>query len=401
MFLFEIRNSLLILLTFLILFFALPLITFSESYEQSKIIASDGDADDGFGLSTAVYGDTVVVGAPYDNDNGENSGSVYVYYWNGFNWEETKITSRDGSAGDQFGSTVSIDHNVIVIGAHGDDDNGSKSGSVYIYKKVDNSWDESKLIAIDGSNNDYFGYSVSIDNNTIIVGSPFDDDNGLNTGSAYLYDLIGDEWILNSKLVANNSMVGDHFGFSVAIDKGLIVIGAYGSDIYGHQSGLCYLYQRNGSLWTESQIFASNLTDGDNFGFAVDVDNNNIAIGSRFGDDNGYNSGTSYIYVWDGITWDENKLLASDGERNEYYGSSISIDGNKIISGSYNDDVFGLESGSAYIYNFIDKIWNETKLVPNDGAAEDQFGKSVAINGDTIVVGAPFDDDNGSNSGSV
>ncbi len=154
--------------------------------EDYKLLASDGASDDQFGWSVAVDGDTVVVGAYRDDDNGNASGSAYVYRFDGTDWIETKLLASDGAGNDNFGSGVAVDGDTVVVGSPGDDD---YSGSAYVYRFDGTDWIETKLIASDWANSDRFGISVAVDGDTVVVGAYGDDDNGSYSGSAYVYDL--------------------------------------------------------------------------------------------------------------------------------------------------------------------------------------------------------------------
>ncbi len=147
-----------------------------------KLLAGDGAAWDEFGYSVSIAGDTAVIGARVDDDNGENSGSAYVFVRDGSNnWsQQAKLTADDGAANDRFGISVSIAGDTTVIGAYADDDNGSFSGSAYVFvRDGSNNWSQkAKLTADDGATSDWFGYSVSIAGDTVVIGAALDDDNG-------------------------------------------------------------------------------------------------------------------------------------------------------------------------------------------------------------------------------
>ena len=332
----------------------------SFGYNQlSKLVASDGAANDNFGYSVAVSydGTTVVVGAYLDDDKGTDSGSAYIYKYNGTDWNKTKLVASDGAAGDYFGysTAASGDGNTVVVGTRYDDTTGTDTGSAYIYKYDGTNWDETKLVASDVSTNDWFGYSVDVsgDGNTVVVGAYGDGDKGSLSGSAYVYKYNGTGWD-ETKLVASDGAENDVFGLNVAVsgDGTTVVVGAYGDD------------------------------------------------------DKGSLSGSAYVYKYNGTDWDETKLVASDGAADDYFGSSVAVsyDGSIVVAGAIIDDtIAGTNSGSVYVFNYNGTGWDETNLVASDGAANDYFGTSVAVSGDgnTIVVGAMFDDDKGSDSGSV
>ena len=216
--------------------------------EVAKLTASDGASGDLFGSPCSISGDTIVVGANRDDDNGSNSGSAYIYERSGDGtWSEVaKLTASDGDTNDGFGSSVSISGDTAVVGAYGDNDNGFDSGSAYIYERADDgTWSEvAKLTALDGAEDDYFGISVSIANNMMVVGAYGDDDNGSSSGSAYIYERDGNGlWSFGFKLAALDAFNGDYFGRSVSISDNAVVIGAAYDDDNGSNTGGAYIYE--------------------------------------------------------------------------------------------------------------------------------------------------------------
>jgi len=382
-------------------------------YIENKIIA--GSADDWFGYSVSISsdGNRIVVGIPSDDWKGlTDAGSINIYTWSGSQWGGYNLKVSDGEAGDYFGHSVAIssDGDKIVVGAYGEGDNGSYSGAVYFCKWDDiyQGWQVTKLTASTGASYDLFGWSVSVssDGNTIAVGAYgyF----GM-TGAAYIY-----KWNSSSnkwdevKLTASDGLSDDYFGISVSIsgNGNTVVVGASGDD---NRKGAAYIYNWNNDnkQWEEKKLIASDGASGDRFGKSVSIsyDGNTIVVGAYRDGDNGTDSGSAYIYRWDGNSWVETKLISNDGEAGDYFGSSVAIssDGNTIVVGAYRDGDNGTDSGSAYIYRWDGNSWVETKLISNDGEAGDYFGSSVAISldGNTIVIGAYGDDDNGSSSGST
>jgi len=318
--------------------------------------------------------------------------------------ERFKLMAGDGEEGDGFGFSVAIADDTVVVGSWQDDtDNGSRSGSVYVYVRTENAWtQQAKLTASDGDPNDEFGYSLSIAGDTLVVGSWQDDtDNGNSSGSAYVFRRTGTNWAEQAKLTASDGDAGDRFGTSVAIAGDTLVVGARNEDGNGPSndnsfanSGSAYVYTRTGTTWTEqAKLIASNGAAGDQFGDSVAIDRDTIVVGAHLGDANGgaEDSGSAYVYARAGTTWtEEAKLTASDGEEDDKFGISVAIDGDTIVVGAHLDDANGgtEDSGSAYVYTRAGTTWTEeAKLTASDGVAGDEFGYSVAIAADTIVVG--------------
>ena len=210
--------------------------------ERQKLLASDGAANDQFGYSVSISGDYAIVGAYADDDKGSNSGSAYVFKRDGTNWsEQQKLTASDGAASDLFGRSVSISGDYAIVGADYDDDNGSYSGSAYIFKWDGSNWvQQQKLIASDGAANDYFGYSVSISGDYAIVGAYVDDG---SKGSAYIFKRNGTSWSQQAKLLASDGATSDLFGCSVSISGDHAIVGAYQNDDEGTDSGSAYAFR--------------------------------------------------------------------------------------------------------------------------------------------------------------
>ena len=395
--------------------------------ETVKLTASDGAAGDHFGNSVSVYNNTAVIGASYDDDNGSNSGSAYVFEKNSTsgNWtQKQKLTASDGAADDRFGYSVSVYNNTAVIGAVYDGDNGSNSGSAYIFEKNSTSgnWTQTetaKLTASDGAADDRFGHSVSVYNNTAVIGAVLDNDNGLDSGSAYVFEKNSTgHWTQTEtvKLTASDSAADDWFGYSVSVYNNTAVIGARFDDDKGTNSGSAYVFEKNSTSgnWMQTETVKLTASDGatsDYFGRSVSVYNNTAVIGAVYDDDNGSNSGSAYIFEKNSTSgnWTQTetaKLTASDGAADDRFGYSVSVYNNTAVIGASYDGDNGSNSGSAYVFekNSASGNWTQTetvKLTASDGAEDDYFGHSVSVYNNTAVIGARFDDDKGTNSGSA
>jgi len=367
---------------------------------ETKLLASDGGLWNYFGYSVSIDGgDTVVVGAIFDDVNGSDSGSAYVSRYDGSAWiEETKLLPTDGAEGDQFGRSAAVDGDVIVVGATYDDDNGVNSGSAYVYRYDGSAWvEEAELMASDGVEYDWLGGSISIDSDVIVVGAYGDDDNNSKSGSAYVFRYDGSAWVEEDKLLASDGDSFHHFGWSVSIDGDVIVVGAMKWWEYmGMYHGAAYVFRYDGSGWVEeAKLLASDGDIDDSFGHSVSIDGNVIVAGAPEDNDRGSDSGSAYVFRYDGSDWiEEAKLLAPDGDRDDFFGKSVSIANDMIVVGAYKDDD---NAGSAYVFRYDGFGWNEeVKLLASDGNESALFGNSVSIDGDEIIVGAYHGDDNGS-----
>jgi len=390
-------------LSFLSLAFSCLSTSALQAEEQAKLLPLDGAYGDNFGYSVSIDGEYAIVGAWEDDDNGSGSGSAYIFKRDGTVWsEQAKLTASDGYSGDHFGVSVSIDGEYAIVGAPG---YRYQRGSAYIFKRDGEAWtQQAKLLASDGYSSDDFGFSVSIDGEYTIVGAYGDSDNGYQSGSAYIFKRNGEIWTQQAKLLASDGYDNDCFGVSVSIDGEYVIVGAIYDDDNGSNSGSAYIFKRDGMAWIQqAKLLASDGYNSDFFGRSVSIDGDYAIIGAYQDYDNGSDSGSAYIFTRDVTDWiQQAKLLPSDGYGRDHFGYSVSINSECAIVGAFQDDDNGLSSGSAYIFKRDGTVWSEQdKLLASDGYDVDNFGWSVSIDGDYAIVGARYDDDNGSNSGSA
>jgi hypothetical protein len=384
-----------------------PLTSMAGSWsEEQKLLSSDGAAQDQFGYNIAIDGDTVLIGAWLDNDNGFDSGSAYVFTRTDATWtQQAKLIASDGALNDEFGFAVSLDGNTALIGAIGDDDNGVDSGSAYVFTRTGNNWtQQAKLIASDGAAGDIFGNNVFLVGDSAIIAAGMDDDNGNDSGSAYVFTRTGSTWTQQAKLLASDGAAGDWFGCAVSLAGDTALIGAPWHDDNRVDSGSAYVFTRTGNNWTQqAKLLASDGAAGDVFGYFVFLDVDTALIGAPGYDDNGYSSGSAYVFTRTGSNWiQQAKLLASDDAAGDSFGTSVALNGDTALIGAPFDDDNGYQSGSAYVFTRTGSNWTQqAKLIASDGAKGDQFGIYVFLTDDTALIGAYMDDDNGVNSGSA
>ncbi len=388
----------------------LPVMVYANFGNDIKLSASDYiSSADGFGESVSISGNAIIVGASGVADYGIVSGAAYIYELDAGtgNWVEQKLLASDSASGDYFGKSASISGDTVIIGAHGNDDLGSMSGSAYIFVRDSGTgvWaQQKKLLASDGVTFDFFGRSVSISGDTVIVGAAYDDDNGDSSGSAYIFvrDSGTGVWTEQQKLTAADGVAEDYFGYSVAINGDTAIVGAYNDyDANGNYVGSAYIFVRDTGtgIWTQQQkIVASGVVNGGFFGLSVSIDTDTAIVGATADVSNNITSGSSYVFVRDsgtGIWSQQQKLVASDGAANDGLGTSVAISGDVAFIGAKSVDDKGTNSGAAYVYvrDSTTGIWTQQqKLLPFDGAAYDVYGWSVAISGSTIVAGAPLNE---------
>ncbi len=324
--------------------------------ESQGVSSWDGEAYDRFGWSVFIDGNYSIIGA-YTKEVGGNSyqGKAYIFYRNSSLWtEQAGLTASDGAASDYFGHSVSISGDYAIVGAY---NKNSSQGKAYIFHRNGSSWTEQAgLTASDGTAYDYFGYSVSLNGDYAIVGAYYKDI-GSNTGQgkAYIFHRNGSSWTEQAGLTASDGTAGDYFGYSVSINVDYVIVGAYNKDIGGNTvQGKAYIFHRSGSSWTEEAgLTASDGTAGDEFGYSVSI-NGDYAIVGAYYKDIGSNSsqGKAYIFHRSGSSWaEEAGLTVSDGETSDFFGHSVSISGNYSLVGAHNKDVgSNTAQGRAYYY---------------------------------------------------
>ena len=293
---------------------------------------------------------------------------------------ETKIVASDATEGDDFGVSVAISGNTALVGATGNDDAGGSSGSAYLFD-ITTGNQLTKLTASDAATGDSFGTSVALSGNTALVGASGND-------SAYLFDITTGNQL--TKLTASDAATGDRFGWSAAISDNTALVGATRND----DAGSAYLFDiTTGNQLTK--LTASDAAAGDEFGWSMAVSGNTALVGALGNDD----AGSAYLF--DIATGNQlAKLTASDAATGDRFGYSVAISDNIALVGATHNDDAGFDSGSAYLFDIT--TGNQlAKLTASDAAAGDEFGWSVAISGNTALVGAFGDDHAGFASGSA
>ena len=270
---------------------------------EQKITPSDGSPSDEFACDIALFGNYLAVGSLDNVGNGTSSGAVYVYEKDAMGvWgNEQKITPSDGMLNDDFGIAVGLYGDYLVVGSSRNDSNGGDSGAIYIYEKdAMGMWGNvQKITTSDGANFDYFGISVAIYDNYLIAGASGDDDSGNFSGSAYVYekDAMG-VWGNEQKLMASDGSNGDTFGRSVSIFGDYLVVNSIDDNDNGSNSGSAYVYEKDAmGIWTDEQkITASDGANDDRFSWSVDISGDNLVMGAPFHDDPALVSGSVYAY---------------------------------------------------------------------------------------------------------
>ena len=415
--------------------------------EEAKLVAPDGKENDNFGTSVGIFGDVVVVGTPNDNDSRVHVGSAYVFRYDGTgNWiHEKKLVASDSDELDEFGISVSVYGDTIIAGAWKNDDNADDSGSAYVFRYDGTEWwEEAKLVAADNDLGDLFGYSVSIHGGVALVGAVSDNEVHPSAGAAYVFRYDGTTWFEESKILPEyvqglgsigtsvaargdrivvsarygpnpnggsgtafiyhydcgrwvqegaigGAPLGEQFGHEIAISGETILVGARTNDEMGDSAGAAYFFRFEGPLTPKEavRLTASDAAAGAQFGVDIDIDSGVLVVGTE-DDELGAGTGAAYVYRYDGSDWhEEAKLTAPDFANNQLFGTAVAISGDVIAVGAYGDVTKGFRSGAVYVFRYDGFDWVfETKFTASNGSTEARFGASVDVDGDVIAVGS-------------
>jgi hypothetical protein len=366
-----------------------------ESCELTEVLAPDPVHNDRFGHAVAAAGDWLFVGTPFDDDAGNQAGCIHVFERQGLTWSlHSTLRGSDTDAGDWFGNALAARGDALIVGARHADGPPDQCGGAYIFRLEDDQWvQEAHLRASDGASGDEFGIRVGIDGDQAVIGASMRHGIGPGSGGAYIFSREDGQWTQGSLLLPSNPEAGDHFGESVAIDSGRILIGSPRGNGDVPDSGVAYLFEAAGGDWAEHRRFYSPTPkENDQFGNSVSLAGDQASIGARLDDFSGTNAGRVFIFRADGGEWAlEAAIAPPDASAGDEFGIAIASAPGVIIAGSFLDSVG--DNGSAYQFRLDAGQWvMETKFKASDAAPGDQFGGSVAIVGDFAYCGARLDD---------
>ena len=356
------------------------------AYTDQKVIADNVITNNVFGWDTALDGNTAVIGAPKFDE-----GSIHIFERIDNIWtHKEKLSSPEGPQNDSFGKSVSIEGDTIAVGAP-----GLGNGAVYIFEKNNTNWVfKQRLSSSDGAAFDNFGNAISMDNNTLVIGAYFDDDYGFSSGSAYIFERSNGSWEEKQKLVPKSGYYYNNFGRSLSLDNDYLIIGSPG---YLAGAGAVYMFKKNNTTWEETdRLTPSSTVQQAYFGNTVDIENEISVVGA-------WADNSAFIFSKENNIWiEKQKITADDTVENDTFGSHISIENDVIVVGAAQNTNNNIKTGSAYIFVKETDIWEQKqKLIANDGSQDDYFGQSISIENGTILIGAPYaDDESNSNSGS-
>ena len=370
--------------------------------ETQKLLPVDVGVNDAFGRNVAVGGSRAVIGALFDDDQGSNAGAAYVFdAGTGQLLQKVFASDPPGSepaSEDTYGSWGAIDAGRILVGAPRKEEDGVQSGAAYLIDATTLGPIRRLLpFSLDpnfSSAGGAFGWSVDLTSAYLLVGAPGDlDFSNFGGGAAYLYRNDFNQTLI-AKFSSNDVGPGDNFGRRVALADGVAVVGVPFDDDNGTDAGAIYRFDPETAQQLE-KLVADDGASGDLFGIGLAASGNRIAVGASEHDGVADNAGA--VYLFDATTGQQlRKVVPTDASEGARFGRAVAIDGDRLIVGA----PFDQGNGAAYVFD----VWTGDqliKLVASDAEAGDGFGSSVAISGATVIVGAEGDDDNGDLSGSA
>jgi hypothetical protein len=362
-------------------------------------LGNEGSANDQFGHSVDLDGDTAIVGIPQDSSGGGYSGSAYVFQWDGSVWQPQAKLVAEGSR--RLGTDVAIEGDTAVVGApYTRVDDSQDQGAVWVFTRADGVWSQqTRLTAADGASSELFGSSVAVSKDRILVGAErAAATGGFGHGAAYVFARQGASWAQQAKLEAPDGASSDLFGSSVALEGDAALVGAYFHNVEGRaQQGAVYAFQRLQSAWPfQAKLVASDGAQLDHFGKTLDLQGGRAVIAAERSATDTTRLGAAYVFVRQGTSWaEEAKLMSWDsGLVQSGFGSSVGISGDLVLVGAPEAFVgSNLSRGAAYVFRRTAQGWTpEQKLSGSEVGSIDDVAFAIAVDAGRVLLGAPKTD---------
>ncbi len=352
---------------------------------EAEVGSSSPVGDGGYGTRLSYSGDTLAVSAPFEDvGTMPRAGAVHVMTRIGSTWvEEALLASQSPASDDLFGLGVALDGDRLAIGAPFADASGVDTGRVTLWVRSLGVWSVEQVLEASGPNGALFGWDVALDGDVLAVGAPGENGPaGPDTGAVYAYQRVGGTWVLDEVLTASDRQSQDYFGYSVGLSATTVIAGAYGHGLFNE--GAAYVYRRTALGWNEqAKLQESPPSLFRLFGIEVDIEGDQAVVAAPSSDLSLPQPGSVYVYLRAGVIWTETaELTASNGQVLDDFGSALDLSGTRLAVAAQDND-------SAYVFTFSGG-WAERLMVTAGEVGADQIGP-VAVDGDSLLVGAPFD----------
>jgi hypothetical protein len=365
------------------------------------------DLDARLGSAMAVDRGVLLVGASNETVSGVDRGAVHVFLRTAVGtWTASqRISPPTLRSGDRFGASVAIDGAFAAVGAPGRDSLGSDAGIVWVLEQTTpGNWEAvQQLVAPDGASGHVFGTAVDISGDRIVVGAPGASSPGrVSDGRVYVFRRQEDRiWRLEASLIAAAGRTGDGLGTSVSLDGELLVAGAPLADDIALNAGAVEVWTWPFGVWTSQQrLVPPALLSDDRFGVSLALDNERLVVGQPGADARGANSGAARLFQWDGDSMSQRvQLLPPTGSTGFEFGFSVAVDGDRVVVGVPGDNTAAARAGSAHVWELAEDWTFRVTLVLPSAVANDRLGTSVTAGSGVIVLGAPQNDVQGRDTG--
>ena len=344
--------------------------------QQNRLSAADATGGDNAGLSVVLSGTTAVVGVPGKNGS---TGAAYVFVHSGTHWsQQARLTASDGVAGDQFGFSVALSGDAAMVGAPF---KNTQTGAAYVFVRRGTGWhQQDRLTASGAAGGDWFGSSVALSGSTALIGAP---QRNSSSGAAYMFVRRGTAWHQQTRLTAGDAAAMTDFGSSVALNGSTALVGAPQRN---SSSGAAYVFVPRGTGWhQQARLTAGDAAANDELGTSLALSGNTAVVGAP-----GKNiaSGAAYVFVRRGTAWHQQaRLTAGDAAEEDNVGLSVAVSADTAVAGAPGQNG---SSGAGYVFVRSGTTWyQQTRLTAGHTAAGDDLGTSVALSGNTALVGAP------------
>lgn len=372
--------------------------------ERSKLSPSDGAAGEFFGGSLALDGPRALIGAERHAATAPFSGAAYVFELDAGTWvERHKLLPSDGKESDYFGTAVALRGDAALVGAPHHGDRPARSGAVYAFARGPGGWTEKqKLVPSDTKQDDAFGSAIGMGTMGALIASASNDERGVNSGAVYFFQRRGEAWVHGGKLVGSDTRERDTFGRSLALDGDTAVIGAIAHhDDRGLEIGAAYVFVHGAGGWTEQgKLVASDAQHGDLFGHSVAISGDTIVVGAIGRSDPEDRVGAAYVFQRTKGVWAPlQKLQFSDAKRRQQFGRTVAVAGDTVLVASHGGDD---SRGAVTVFARRGaKFVEHQRLTGRDGAGYDFFGQALALSSSHALIGAHNHAARGQMSGAV
>ena len=376
-----------------------PMVSLAQQWTQDQhLLRANPQSNSYFGNAVAIEGNTIAVGAYRENAPGPNSGAVHLFERTADGWElQQQVVPNQTENGSEFGISVALDEDILLVGAWAYDGPETNSGAAFVYVRSGTTWNLQQVLTDpNGQSGDRFGWSVDVCGDLAIVGAPRDDTNFADDGSAVVFQRSGSFWSWLKTLVSVNPEEDGDFGWSVACSGERFVVGAPKEDDMGIDSGAAFVFDCEEP--SEHQLFSSTTTAHDNYGWDVDIDGDRVVVGAPFEGSNSDGAVASFVRDAGAGLWLFEARANPGAPTQVRLGQSVALDGERLIAGAPQDDLVGDRGGAVYAFRLESSTWVSDDIDPlpplcaAEGSSNDRFGCDVGLSDSTCVVGARLHD---------